>query len=40
MVDGTAGELVIAGFRSRKLAMNATFEETVTSSGMERCGWG
>jgi citrate synthase len=29
MVDGTAGELVIAGFPVEELAMNATFEETV-----------
>ena len=29
MVDGTAGELVIAGFPVAELAMNATFEETV-----------
>ncbi|MEA2343966.1 MAG: citrate synthase [Thermoanaerobaculia bacterium] len=28
MVDGTAGELVIAGFPVAELAMNATFEET------------
>jgi citrate synthase len=28
MVEGTAGELVIAGFRVAELAMNATFEET------------
>jgi citrate synthase len=28
MVDGTAGELVIAGFPIGELAMNATFEET------------
>jgi citrate synthase len=28
MVDGTAGELVIAGFPVGELAMNATFEET------------
>jgi citrate synthase len=29
MVDGTAGELIIAGFPVDELAMNATFEETV-----------
>jgi len=29
MVDGQAGELVIAGFRVAELAMNATFEETI-----------
>lgn len=28
MVDGTAGELIIAGFPVAELAMNATFEET------------
>src|SRR5438067_2572682 len=28
MVDGTAGELVIAGFPVAELAINATFEET------------
>ncbi len=28
MVDGSAGELVIAGFPVAELAMNATFEET------------
>ena len=29
MVDGTRGELVIAGFPVAELALNATFEETV-----------
>src|SRR3954465_7325525 len=29
MVDGQAGELVIAGFPVAELALNATFEETV-----------